>query len=103
MPGLKDLIRLENTAGPPITAGDVTVTPLAQALVLNLGPRRGRVWNRPVAVLVEREGVSRRIPIVDVTRIAQVALIVAGLTTGLSFMLARRRARHAAEDKEPSK
>jgi hypothetical protein len=57
-----------------VTVDDVTVTPRARALVVRL-PQGGLVWNRPTAVTVERAGAKRRVPVVDVTRILQLALV----------------------------
>ncbi len=78
--------------GKPITAGDITVTPQAQALILRW-PGGGWVWNRPVAVLVERGGNVERIPIIDVTRFAQIGLYGLGfcLTVLTMFAAAQRR------------
>lgn len=73
-------LKRQTTSGAPVTAGDVTVTPEAQALTVRF-PNIGFVWNRPVAVLVERDGQTERIPILDVTRMAQLGLF------GLSFVL----------------
>lgn len=70
MPQLKDFIQLQTTSGDPQTIGDATITPQSQALIVRF-PFGGFVWNRPVAVLVDRNGQTERIPIVDVTRIAQ--------------------------------
>jgi len=58
----------------PVTVGDVTVTPRARALVVRL-PGGGFVWNRPTAVTIEQAGAKRRVPVVDVTRILQLALL----------------------------
>jgi hypothetical protein len=52
------------------------------------------VWNRPAAVLVERDDLTQRIPIVDVTRVMQIVLF--GLVFSFSViitLLAARRAR----------
>lgn len=70
----------QTTFGAPATAGDVTVTPEAKAITVRF-PNAGFVWNRPVAILVERDGQTERIPIVDVTRMVQLGLF------GLSFVL----------------
>jgi hypothetical protein len=40
------------------------------------------VWNRPLAIVVERGEETERIPIVDVTLVAQAALL--GLTLAFS-------------------
>jgi hypothetical protein len=81
-----------NQNGAPVRHGNITVTPQAQVLSLQLPLGKGRaafVWNRPVAVLVEENGHTRRLPIVDVTRLAQVALLVA---SALVMFFGRRRA-----------
>jgi hypothetical protein len=68
----------------PVTVGDVTVTPRARALVVRL-PQAGFVWNRPVAVTVERAGAVRRIPVVDITRVLQLGLLGLGLAIGVAI------------------
>jgi hypothetical protein len=74
----------------PVTVGDLTVTPRARVLAVRL-PWGGFVWNRPAAVMVERAGTVRRVPVVDVTRILQLGLL--GL--GLAAAVAIRRRSHA--------
>jgi hypothetical protein len=94
MKRLKDVIQWQTVSGNPMTVGDVTVTPQSQALTVRW-PFGGFVWNRPVAILVERRGLhsAERIPIVDVTRIAQLGLF--GLLVFSIAVLAR-----AAQGKE---
>lgn len=60
-------------SGHSVEVADVSVTPQSQALSVRccLG---GWVWNRPVAVLVERGEVGERVPIIDVTRLIQLGL-----------------------------
>jgi hypothetical protein len=71
--------------GERVTAGETSLTPVSRALVVRLG-HNGFVWNRPVAVLVEEGGVTRRLPVVDYTR-----WILWGLAAlGLLFALAAR-------------
>ena len=96
MPRLQDFIRLENTSADPIVVGDTRVTPQAQAFSVRF-PFGGFVWNRPTAVLVERDDVTQRIPIVDVTRVAQIVLF--GLVVTFSVIITllasrQRRIRH---------
>ena len=87
------LFQRQTLLGKEITAGDITVTPQSQALTLRWRGG-GWVWNRPVAVLVEREGDSERIPIIDVTRMAQVGLYGLGLClTVLTLLVSARRRR----------
>jgi hypothetical protein len=69
--------------GESVTAGETTVTPQAQAVSLQL-PFWGFVWNRPTAVLVEENGRTERIPIIDMTRLA--ILAAAGLGTAVAVL-----------------
>ena len=77
MAQLKDFgVQWQTVSGDPMTVGDVSVTPQSQALVVRW-PFGGFVWNRPIAVVVERDGagfVERR-RVVDVTRIIQLGLL----------------------------
>lgn len=64
--------------GEPVVAGDKTITPQSQGLVIRL-PIGGLVWNRPVSVLVEQNGRTEEIPVVDVTRTAVLTLAAFGI------------------------
>jgi hypothetical protein len=89
----KDMFRWQTTSGDKVTVGDVTVTPQSQALTIRW-PNGGLVWNRPAAVLVERGEQTERIPIVDVTRIAQLGLLGLSLVfTMMAIVLSVRRRR----------
>jgi hypothetical protein len=90
------MFEVKTYAGQPWTVGDVAITPESQALTLRW-PGGGIVWNRPVAVLVERAQETERIPIVDVTLLAGVALMAAGLLSMListTLWIGRRRRSH---------
>ena len=96
MPQFSDFIRLENTSAEPIVVGDTRITPQAQAFSIRF-PFGGIAWNRPTAVLVERDDLTQRIPIVDVTRVAQIALfgLVVTFSVIITLLAARqRRIRH---------
>jgi len=75
----KEMLQWRTISGDKVTVGDVTVTPQSRALTIRW-PHGGLVWNRPVDILVERGEQTERIPIVDVTRMAQLGLL------GLSLM-----------------
>jgi hypothetical protein len=75
-------VELATRSGEPVAVGDVTVTPQSRAFTLRW-PRGGFVWNRPVAVLVEGASGEKRIPIIDVTLLAQVLLLGLGAFFGL--------------------
>jgi hypothetical protein len=81
---LSKFLRWQTTNGPPIRLGDATVTPQAQALIVRL-PYGGFVWNRPVAVLVERKGKMQRIPVVDVTHLAIILLAFSAIVGVILF------------------
>lgn len=66
-------VKWQKTTGETVTAHGYAVTPQAQALSVRL-PLGGIVWNRPLAVLVEQDGRTQQIPILDVTRITQLAI-----------------------------
>ena len=93
MPRFTDFVQFQTTAADPVIVGDTRVTPQAQALVIRF-PFGGFVWNRPIAVLVERDDMTRRIPIVDVTRLVQIALFGSLLAFSVIItLLAAQRAR----------
>jgi hypothetical protein len=71
---LKDVFQVQTVSGQPVTVESVTVTPQSQALIVRL-PIGGFVWNRPTAILVERDETAKRFPIVDITRILQLWLL----------------------------
>jgi hypothetical protein len=84
------------TTGTPVVQGDVTITPEAQALTIRL-PTGGVVWNRPSAVLIEQGDRVARLPIIDITRLAQVALLSLSLcfiAAALIGFSGQRRAKH---------
>lgn len=91
-----DAIQLRTTAGRPVTAGDVTVTPQSQVLILRL-PFGGLVWNRPRAVLVEQGGQTHRVSIVDVTRLVQWGLVGAALLLSMVFSARSARRKEQAQ------
>jgi hypothetical protein len=84
MARLKEILRWQTISGDKVTSGDVTVTPQSQALIIRW-PHGGLVWNRPVAILVERAEQTERFPIVDVTRIVQLGLL--GLSLVFSVVI----------------
>ena len=93
MAQLKEILQWQTISGDEVTSGDVSVTPQSQALTIRW-PNGGWVWNRPAALLVERGEQTERIPIVDVTRIAQLGLLGLSLVfTMMAIVLSVRRRR----------
>ena len=83
---IKDMVSWQTETGDSVEVGDVTLTPQSQSLLVRW-PDGGWVWNRPVAVLVERGGETERIPVVDVTRKAQVGLLGLAALFGLATLV----------------
>lgn len=62
-------IKIQTKTGSAAKAGEYTLQPISQS-VSWIGRQAGAVWNRPLAIRVERGGAVQEIPIRDVTRIA---------------------------------
>ena len=75
----------EPEIGEPQVIGDRTIRLQSQAISLNT-PFGGFLWNRPTAVLVERDGITDEVPIVDATRYALIGIGVMGV---IGMMLAK--------------
>ena len=76
-------IERRDASGSPMSVGNRTITPVVRSLVARW-PGGGSVWSGPVAVIVEREGRTERIPIRNLNarvlwamRVGAVALIAA--------------------------
>jgi hypothetical protein len=97
MSRLNDVIQWQTFSGEQVIVGDVTLTPQSQALTIRWR-NGGFVWNRPVAVLVERRGQTERIPVVDVTRMAQFALLGLGFIFSVVTIVVSIRRRRDRND-----
>jgi len=86
-------LTIETLPGETIQAGRNKITPFSQAVNLILpGATGGLIWNRPVSVLVqEADGSEQVLPVLDVTRIVQLALLGIGLAGGILLWLIKRR------------
>lgn len=78
-------VRWQPVVGEPQVVGDQMIRLQAQAILLNT-PFGGFLWNRPTAVLVEKDGVTDEVPIVDATRYALISIGVMGV---VGMMLAK--------------
>lgn len=80
---------VQRQQGTPRVAGFYTIT--GESLIVRLRwPGGGFVWNTPVAVRVQRRGHTEVHRVLDVTRLAQVAL---AMTTVLLILGLRREGR----------
>jgi hypothetical protein len=100
---MKASVRVETVTGPERSHGPLTVTPVARSLTVGRTvPGRGeageaaggaafaRAW--PSAVLVSSGGETSRLRIVDVTRLAQLTIVLVALIA-LYEMLTRSKKR----------
>lgn len=90
MERVKPLIQWETLSGEATTVGDIIVTPQSRHFSIRL-PFGAFVWNRPAAIVVERNGQSERIAIVDVTRIILWSIMGLSFAITLFAWLTRRR------------
>ena len=75
------IVRISREDGRPIRSGGRTLTPQVQTVRLKI-PRltAGMIWRRPYAVLVKyTNGEETILPVVDVTRTAQMMTLLAGV------------------------
>ncbi len=86
-------IRFETQRGEPVAAGGTQVTPVTKTLCIPFpGIAGGLIWNRPFAVEVRSaDGAEWTLPVPDVTRQAQIALLVMGLIGVLLIGLVSRK------------
>ena len=89
--------KLELLESAPIMSGDAEVVVRARAVHIPLPfAHGGLIWNRPISVSVRRPGVSElTLPVRDVTRILQLALLVLGVGAGLALGSLMRTHSHA--------
>jgi hypothetical protein len=88
---LQRFIQSHIVSGTPLIAGEATVTPQSQLLIVRW-PSGGFIWNRPIAILVERGAQTQRIPIRDLTRIFQIGLLgLSVVCTIVSWSYMRRK------------
>jgi hypothetical protein len=91
MPETSSWMQLHTVHGTPVEASGLRVTPESQVLSIRL-PFGGLVWHRPTAVAVEQGGqATRRVPIVDLTRIAQLGLLLGTLLLTAVCLIASSR------------
>lgn len=83
----------QTSSGDPVPVGDINVYPVARSYRMTFpGVHGGMVWNKPLGVIVEDKlGNRQTIPVPDVTRRLQVAILAAGfLGSLLAWMMIRR-------------
>jgi hypothetical protein len=88
----RDFVKYKTVSGPPVTLDHYTLTPQAKVLTVWL-PFGTFTWNRAAAVVVEEAGQIRRYPVIDVTRLAQQALVIGGLLVTVIGLVMTRKTR----------
>ena len=91
MPG--QWIEYQSQAGQAIPYGEQELVPITRWLRLKLpGLPGGLIWNRPAAVVVrEPDGSQRVLPVRDLTRLIQVALLGLGLGAAALWLQAGKK------------
>lgn len=74
MEELDKLFQWRTLSGDPVVVGNTTVIPQTRVLTVEL-PFGGFVWNHPTGVVVKQGEEVERLPIVDVTRVIQLAML----------------------------
>ena len=82
-------VQYETSFGQSVDTGEIVVTPISRVLILTL-PFYNLVWNRPVAVIVDQDGSSKKLPIVNVTLLLQVAMLAIGFSAAILTLLVGR-------------
>ena len=96
-------ISIKKSSGRPVTAGNLVLTPVSQAVLIRTpGQVNGLVWNRPVAVRVqrvEREQAPQDVPVYDYTRRTQMLILGVGLLGSvLIWLIFRNHSMNLAEN-----
>ena len=98
---MPDFIKFETHAGNAVQVGTYQITPFVQTLRIEIpGMLGGLIWNRPVSVLARSaSGQEQVLPVQDITRQVQLALLfaslgftlIAGLMIGMIRAIQNRR------------
>jgi hypothetical protein len=81
----RSFLTFRTVVAPAVEVGSIKVSPVARTMALNCG-RGALVRSWPSAVLVARKGQSSRVPIANVTRLAQAAVVVAAMLCGCGLV-----------------
>jgi hypothetical protein len=89
------VLKFETKAGEPIVAGDTTIRLVHQAMTFHIPFKFGSwgfIWNRPVAITRRgADGQEQTTSIIDVTRVAQIAILAAGVVGAMVIAKMARR------------
>lgn len=87
-------LSIRRQRGAPRIAGFYTI--IGESLVVQVRwPGGGLVWNTPISVHIQRRGHTLRQPVVDITRLAQVALALLTVAAIVQFGRKLKEGAHA--------
>lgn len=85
-----NVLTWQRRTGEAIMVQGMRISPESLVLLIRL-PFAGYVWNYPVSVLVERDGETKRLPIIDVTKVAGWAALGLGMIAWMMTFSRQRR------------
>jgi len=94
------ILRIETLTSPPITIPDAQVYVRSRLVQLRFpAVNGGLIWNRPVAIVVRTpDGQEKIVPILDVTRLALLALAGICFTGIITLLFPRRKKAKAGKE-----
>lgn len=92
---LRNLVSWQRIAGPALRINDLTLIPQSRALIIRF-PSGAVIWHRPTAVQIERDGRTKALPVVDLTRILQVGIYSLGAIVIIACLIGRLRGKEYA-------
>ncbi|HET6445568.1 MAG TPA: hypothetical protein VFI27_13410 [candidate division Zixibacteria bacterium] len=90
MDRIKPEIGMKSVSGEPIQSGDTVITPVSKVFTVR-APYIDFIWNRPVEIQIQKGDESSTIPIVNVNRLAQMAIFGFGASLMLILWLFSKR------------
>jgi hypothetical protein len=90
MDRIKPEIGMKSVRGEPIVSGDTVVTPISKVFSVR-APYIDIIWNRPTEIQIQKGDDSSTIPIVNVNRLAQMAIFGFGASLMLILWLVSNR------------
>lgn len=94
------VVQWGKSVGEPIRWREYTLVPQNRSLRIHF-PFGGLVWNRPVAVSVQRaDGETQMLSVYDQTRLAQIAIVACAVAAGLVGAAWRARAARSIHTQE---
>lgn len=90
MDRIKPEIGMKSVSGEPIVSGDTVVTPISKVFSVR-APYIDFIWNRPTEIQIQKGDDSSTIPIVNVNRLAQMAIFGFGASLMLILWLVSNR------------